>query len=131
MQEPARLYTNPLQSSRSGILYHTFPYPTKISAESIAVSIACSTRPGDTVLDAFAGSGSTGMAALLCQHPTEQMLRLAQRLGVEPQWGARNAVLYEIGTYASFATRTLLNHLPAVEFRAAADAFLQAAAELG
>ena len=45
---------------------------------------------------------------------------LAQRLGVEPQWGARNAVLYEIGTYASFATRTLLNHLPAVEFRAAA-----------
>ncbi len=130
MQEPARLYTKPLQSSRSGILYHTFPYPTKISAESIAVSIACSTRPGDTVLDAFAGSGSTGMAALLCQHPTEQMLRLAQRLGVEPQWGARNAVLYEIGTYASFATRTLLNHLPAVEFRAAADAFLQAAAEL-
>ena len=53
MQEPARLYTKPLQSSRSGILYHTFPYPTKISAESIAVSIACSTRPGDTVLAQF------------------------------------------------------------------------------
>ena len=66
MQEPARLYTKPLQSSRSGILYHTFPYPTKISAESIAVSIACSTRPGDTVLDAGAAQNAgTHFAAVL------------------------------------------------------------------
>lgn len=130
MQDPKLLYAKPLQSSRSGILYNTFPYPTKISPEAIAVYIACSTRPGDTVLDAFAGSGSTGMAALLCEHPTQQMLQLAERLGVQPEWGARNAVLYEIGTYASFATATLLNRLSAGEYKAAAADFIKEANKL-
>lgn len=130
MQDLKLLYSKPLRSSRTGVLYNAFPYPTKISPEAIAVYIACSTEPGETVLDAFAGSGSTGMAALLCEHPTEQMQRIAQRLGVRPAWGARNAVLYEIGTYASFATETLLNGLPAEEYRAAAEDFLERAGEL-
>lgn len=68
-----KLFSKPLPSSRSGAFYNTFPYPTKISPEAIAVYIACVTNPGDMVLDSFSGSGSTGVAALLCEHPTERM----------------------------------------------------------
>ncbi|MGN1156064.1 MAG: DNA methyltransferase [Agathobacter sp.] len=124
------LYSKPLPSSRSGAFYNTFPYPTKISPEAIAVYIACSTNPGDLVLDAFAGSGSTGVAALLCEHPTERMREIAKDLNVTPVWGARNAVLYEIGTYASFAIKTILSRLSSREFTIAVDSFLKKAQDL-
>ncbi len=124
------LYAKPLPSSRSGAFYNTFPYPTKISPEAIAVYIACTTKPGDIVLDAFAGSGSTGVAALLCEHPTQRMKEIAQNLNVTPVWGVRNAVLYEIGTYASFAIRTILSRITSCEFTKAVDDFLKKAQDL-
>ena len=130
MQTIEKLFSMPLPSTRSGVFSNTFPYPTKISPEAIAVYIACMTKPGDTVLDAFSGSGSTGIAALLCEYPTEQMKILAKSFGVEPVWGKRNAVLYEIGTYASFATKTLLNGLSASEYKEAVDSFVEEAEKL-
>ena len=119
-----KLFSKPLPSSRSGAFYNTFPYPTKISPEAIAVYIACVTNPGDMVLDSFSGSGSTGVAALLCEHPTERMIEIANSLGVTPTWGARNATLYEIGTYASFATKTLTNRLRGYEYTQIVDDFI-------
>ena len=71
MSEIKKLFERPLPSARSGAFFNTFSYPTKISPESIAVYIASMTKPGDTVLDTFGGSGSTGIAALLCEHPTD------------------------------------------------------------
>lgn len=130
MENLEKLYAKPLPSSRSGAFYNAFPYPTKISPEAIAVYIACATEPGDTVLDAFGGSGSTGIAALMCEHPTQRMKDIAASLGVVPKWGARNAVLYEIGTYASFAAKTITNRLMAMEYRRSVDEFLERASEI-
>lgn len=48
-------------------------------------------RAGTTVLDGFGGSGSTGLAAILCGCPTEMMLREAERLALPVHWGARMA----------------------------------------
>ena len=130
MQNLEKLLSKPLPSTRSGAFYNTFPYPTKISPEAIAVYVASATKPGDIVLDTFSGSGSTGIAALLSEHPTEKMIMTAKEFGVEPLWGARNAVLYEIGTYAAFATKTLTNRLKAQEFSSAVNSFLHEAQKL-
>jgi len=100
-------YTNPLPSTRTGPLYNAFSYPTKISPEAIAVFIATHTVSGATVLDTFAGSGTTGIATLLCDKPTSAMEAMAKKLGVKPNWGPREAILYEIGTLGSFIARTL------------------------
>ena len=54
------LYRGSLPASRGGHLYRAFPYPTKIAPEAIALFIATHTRPGNTVFDGFAGSGTTG-----------------------------------------------------------------------
>ena len=130
MRNLEKLFSKPLPSTRGGSFYNTFPYPTKISPEAIAVYIASATNPDDTVLDAFAGRGSTGIAALLAEHPTEKMQETANALGVEPIWGKRNAILYEIGTYAAFATKTITNRLTAAEYARAVDDFIKKAEKL-
>ncbi len=124
MNDVRKLFERPLPSARNGAFFNTFSYPTKISPESIAVYIAATTNPGETVLDTFGGSGSTGIAALLCEHPTDRMKSLASELGVDPIWGSRNAIGYEIGTYGSFAAQTISNRLKASEFEKAVDDFV-------
>src|SRR5579862_9726689 len=92
------LYENPLPSTRTGPLYNAFSYPTKISPEAIGVFIATHTSPGALVVDTFAGSGTTGLGALLCDKPTPEMLQLAKKIGARPRWGPREVHLFEVGT---------------------------------
>ena len=121
------LYERALPAKRTGPLYGAFPYPTKISPEAIALFIAAHTKPGDTVFDGFAGSGTTGLAALLCENPSAELRAEAKRLGLDVQWGARNAVLYELGSLGSFVGQTLTNPPDPKAFRQAAEALLREA----
>ena len=121
------LYAKAIPASRAGHLYGAFPYPTKISPEAIALFIAAHTDPGDTVFDGFAGSGMTGLAALLCGDPTEELRTEAKRLGLQVKWGARNAVLYELGALGAFVGQTLTNPPEAQEFLGAAEELLHQA----
>jgi DNA modification methylase len=127
-----RLYETPLPSTRTGPLYNAFSYPTKISPEAIAVFIATHTKPGSTVLDAFGGSGTTGLAAMLCDRPTAAMKKMAEDMGVVPEWGPRNACLFEIGTLGAFVARTLCSPPePEVFSKAVADLCSQAQKKIG
>lgn len=90
------LYSNPFPSTRTGALFNAFSYPTKISPEAEAIFIACHTRIGDTILDPFGGSGTTGVATLLADCPTTSMLEKVKEMGLEPVWGPRKAVVYEL-----------------------------------
>nr|WP_276570042.1 DNA methyltransferase [Rhodovibrio salinarum] len=123
--EVSVLYERALPAKRTGPLYGAFPYPTKISPEAIALYIASHTRPGDTVFDGFAGSGTTGLAALLCENPSDELQAEADRLGLNVEWGARNAVLYELGALGSFVGRALTNPPDPKSFRKAADRILR------
>lgn len=116
------LYARPLPSSRTGPLYNAFSYPTKISPEAIALYIATHTKPGATVMDTFAGSGTTGLAAKLCDRPTPEMVRMAREFGLNPAWGPRNAVLYELGVIGSFAAQVMCNPPEPALFEAEAAA---------
>jgi len=118
------LYKHPLKASRTGSLFSAFPYPTKISPETIALFIASHTKPGDTVFDGFAGSGTTGTAALLCAEPTEEMRAEARKLGLKVRWGARRAILQELGTLGSFVGNTLCNPPNPDDFRREAERIL-------
>lgn len=95
------LYENPFPSTRTGALFNSFSYPTKISPEAIALFIACHTKVGDTVFDPFGGSGTTGIAAMLCDKPTDRMKELAEKYKVSPNWGKRDAIIYELSPIAS------------------------------
>ncbi|MFD6754879.1 DNA methyltransferase [Micromonospora gifhornensis] len=124
------LYAEPLPADRTGALYNAFSYPTKISAESVALFIACHTNPGDHVLDVFGGSGTTGIAALLCERPTERMVQLAAKRRLEPVWGARNATVYELSEIGTLLARVMTHAPEPAAFRAAAKRLVDAAEKL-
>lgn len=121
------LYSGSLPAGRGGHLYRAFPYPTKIAPEAIALFIAAHTRSGDTVFDGFAGSGTTGLAALLCGDPPVEVRAAAAQRGLRVAWGSRNAILYELGALGAFVAATLTNPPPVADFRNAAKELLDAA----
>ncbi|MDX6714335.1 MAG: hypothetical protein QOH30_893 [Baekduia sp.] len=125
--DTAKLYVEPFPATRTGALYNTFSYPTKISPEAIALFIATHTEPGDTVLDVFGGSGTTGIAAKLCARPTPDMLAMAGELDLEPVWGPRNAVLYDVSVLGTFVSRVMCEPPDPSRFAAAAVELVDAA----
>ena len=118
------LYARALPANRSGPLYGAFPYPTKISPEAVALFVAAHTSPEDTVFDGFAGSGTTGLAALLCAAPPAALRTEATRLRLNVRWGVRNAVLYELSALGAFIGQTLSNPPQPNAFRKAAEELL-------
>lgn len=121
-----RLYSAPIAARRTGPLYNAFSYPTKIDPEAIAIFVAAHTSPGDTVLDVFAGSGTTGLAVRLCEHPTAAMKARAQELDLPVEWGPRSAVLYELSVVGALLAQTMCDPPEPAEFADAAKRVLAA-----
>lgn len=88
-------------------IYKAHSYHTKVPHLAIVPSILHFTEPGDIVLDGFAGSGMTGVAAQWCgtapasyRHQVEMEWKKAGMSA--PQWGARRAVLNDLSPAATF-----------------------------
>ena len=89
---------------KGNAFYKAHSYPTKVPHPAIMRFILHYTRPGDVVLDGFAGSGMTGVAAQACGNPEPKVRRaIEDELGADNiEWGARRAILGELGPSATF-----------------------------
>jgi 16S rRNA G966 N2-methylase RsmD len=88
-------------------IYTAHSYHTKVPHKAIMRAILHYTEPGDVLLDGFAGSGMTGVAAQLCGAPDPDYKKLVDEewraAGEEPpKWGARRAVLGDLAPAATF-----------------------------
>ncbi|MEX2498328.1 MAG: hypothetical protein WD397_05580 [Wenzhouxiangellaceae bacterium] len=124
-----KIYQQGVPSRRAGPIYNAVPYPTKIDPEAIAVFIAAHTKPGDRVLDVFGGSCTTGMAVCLCDTPTERMKALSKELGIDAEWGSREAVVYELSPVGCLTGSVMCSPPDPLEFQAATDRILTRANE--
>ncbi|MDR1164743.1 MAG: site-specific DNA-methyltransferase [Deltaproteobacteria bacterium] len=92
---------------KTDAIFKAHSYHTKVPHLAIVPSILHYTQPGDVVLDGFAGSGMTGVAAKWCGAAPA-----SYRFGLElackhegrsaPRWGARQAVLNDLSPAATF-----------------------------
>ena len=89
---------------KGNAFYKAHSYPTKVPHPAIMRFILHYTRPGDIVLDGFAGSGMTGVAAQACGNPDPKVRRAieAERGAENIEWGPRRAILGELGPSATF-----------------------------
>jgi hypothetical protein len=92
---------------KTDALYKAHSYHTKVPHLAIVPSILHYTKPGDIVLDGFAGSGMTGVAAQWCgaapaiyRHEVELAWKKDGR--PTPIWGARRVVLNDLSPAATF-----------------------------
>ena len=88
-------------------VYRAHGYHTKVPHLAIVPSILHYTEPGDLVLDGFAGSGMTGVAAQWCGTAPESYRKAleAQWSGEgfgKPHWGTRYAILNDLSPAAGF-----------------------------
>ncbi len=88
-------------------LYKAHSYHTKVPHLAIVPSILHYTEPGDIVLDAFGGSGMTGVAAQWCasapaayRHELETEWKKQGKAA--PKWGARRVVINDLSPAATF-----------------------------
>ena len=88
-------------------IYKAHSYHTKVPHLAIVPSILHYTQSGDIVLDGFAGSGMTGVAAQWCgsapaayRHGLEMSWKKEGRPA--PKWGARRAILNDLSPAATF-----------------------------
>jgi len=92
---------------KTDAIYKAHGYHTKVPHLAIVPSILHFTEPGDVVLDGFAGSGMTGVAAQWCgtapsvyRHKLEMEWKKAGTPA--PKWGPRRAVLNDLSPAATF-----------------------------
>ncbi len=116
-------------------IYNAHTYHTKVPHRAIMRYILHYTEPGDLVLDAFAGTGMTGVAAQLCGDRGE-----VQALGYRvkddgtilndkgetvSKLGIRRAILNELGPSASFLSQCHNYGALCTDFKAVASASIQ------
>jgi DNA methylase len=92
---------------KTDAIYKAHSYHTKVPHLAIVPSILHYTKPGDVVMDGFAGSGMTGVAAQWCgtapaayRHELELAWKKEGRAA--PQWGARRVILNDLSPAATF-----------------------------
>ncbi|MBK7032429.1 MAG: DNA methylase [Ignavibacteria bacterium] len=122
---------------KTDAIYSAHSYHTKVPHKSIMRAILHYTSPGDVVLDGFAGSGMTGVAAQMCGHPDQEFKALVEtecrQEGRQlPKWGVRRAGLTDLSPAATFIERGYNLPVDVAAFsKAGAELLREVQAELG
>ena len=88
-------------------VYRAHGYHTKVPHLAIVPSILHYTEPGDLVLDGFAGTGMTGVAAQWCGTAPESYRKALETLWAKegfgkPSWGLRRTIQNDLSPLAGF-----------------------------
>lgn len=111
-------------------LYKAHGYHTKVPHQAIVPSILHYTKPGEVVLDAFGGSGMTGVAAAFCgTAPKAYRAKVDKEFADagrgRPAWGPRKAILNDLSPAATFIAANYVTPFDHAAFEEAAVELLR------
>lgn len=119
-------FASDVSEGKGNPFYKAHSYPTKVPHPAIMRFILHYTKPGDVVLDGFAGTGMTGVAAQACGAPdAKTKAAIEAELGkTNIQWGARRSILGDLGPSATFISAGVNLPIDSDEFDRASKAVL-------
>ena len=90
-------YAHGIKQGKNSAIYNAHTYHTKVPHEVIMRYILHYTQPGDIILDGFAGTGMSGVAAAACGNPdVVAMIDIESDFKEngfsKPNWGVRRAI---------------------------------------
>lgn len=99
-------YASDVSEGKNNPVYTAHTYHTKVPHPAIMRYILQYTQPGDIVLDGFAGTGMTGVAAAACSNGDDAIAaringEWEKQFGHKPNWGARHAIIGDLSPYAT------------------------------
>ena len=111
-------YLGDISESKEDTLYNLHTYHTKVPPKAIMKKILHYTNPGDIVLDGFAGTGMTGLAAFLCSSSStvNEVTNKTHLKGIAKS-GLRKAILNELSPIAAFICKNYGQGTDASEFK--------------
>lgn len=125
-------YVTDITVGKGNAFYKAHSYPTKVPHPAIMRFLLHYTKPGDVVLDGFAGSGSAGVAAQACGQPDAKTRKSIEDEMGKVTWGYRRAVLSDLSPSASVIAAGLNLPIDADAFdKASKDILERFDAELG
>ncbi|MBE6339840.1 MAG: DNA methylase [Bacteroidales bacterium] len=99
-------YASDVSEGKNNPVYTAHTYHTKVPHPAIMRYILQYTQPGDIVLDGFAGTGMTGVAAAACSNENDEIakrinIEWEKQFGRKPIWGTRHAIIGDLSPYAT------------------------------
>ena len=99
-------YASDVSEGKNNPVYTAHTYHTKVPHPAIMRYILQYTQPGDIVLDGFAGTGMTGVAAAACSNDRDEIAgringEWQKQFGHKPSWGTRHAIIGDLSPYAT------------------------------
>lgn len=98
-------YASDVSEGKNNPVYTAHTYHTKVPHPAIMRYILYYTQPGDIILDGFAGTGMTGVAAASCSISNDAIATRINKewqknFGKRPNWGVRHAICGDLSPYA-------------------------------
>lgn len=112
-------FDDDLIAGKEDPIYFAHYYSTKVPPQGIVPLLMHYTQPGDVVMDAFCGTGMTGIAAQMCESSTAAARHGGKR-------GRRKAVLCDLSPTATFIASVTNRLASLAEFLDEIDADLAA-----
>jgi len=113
-------YASDVSEGKNNPIYNAHSYHTKVPHPAIMRYILNYTQPGDIVLDGFAGTGMTGVAAQLCGNPdAETKYRFEKEFEGNDRtllWGTRKVICGDLSPIASFIAYNYNTPINVIEF---------------
>lgn len=101
---------------KSGAIYNAHSYHTKVPHRAIMKYILHYTKPGDIVVDAFSGTGMTGVAGSLLSCEKEVISIIDKQTNEEFEFGSRKVILNDLSPTAALISQNYNSKINISEF---------------
>jgi DNA modification methylase len=99
-------YASDVSEGKNNPIYNAHTYHTKVPHPAIMRYILHYTQPGDILLDAFSGTGMTGVAGQICDSPDATLKyqienEFKKLFNASVHWGTRNVICSDLSPVAT------------------------------